>query len=155
MIFERAKRDDISELCAMRLAYISEDSGELPADRLKTIADTLPAYLGKHLEKDLYAFVCREDGVIAGCCMLYVSEKPPGANFPTGRTGTVLNVYTMPDQRKKGIARRLMEMLISFSREQGLDYIELKATEAGYPLYKSLGFEDSVSHYHEMRFYCG
>lgn len=33
----------------------------------------------------------------------------------------------------------------------GLDFVELKATDAGYSLYRSLGFEDSVSKYHNMK----
>ena len=33
-----------------------------------------------------------------------------------------------------------------------LDFVELKATEDGYGLYKAVGFIDSVSKYHNMRF---
>lgn len=159
MIFERANINDIPALTAMRLAYIKEDSGELPDGRMSEIAGNLPGYFEKHLEKEVFAFVCRVEDhraglTVAGCCMLYISEKPPGASFPTGKTGTVLNVYTLPDFRKKGIARRLMEDLMSFARKCGLDYVELKATEMGWPLYKSLGFEDYISCYHEMKLYC-
>lgn len=35
--------------------------------------------------------------------------------------------------------------------KQNLSVVELKATEAGYPLYKLLGFEDEKSKYHSMR----
>lgn len=54
----------------------------------------------------------------------------------------MLNVYTCKEYRRQGIARNLMETLLSYSREQKLDFIELKATEDGYPLYKNLGFAD-------------
>lgn len=33
----------------------------------------------------------------------------------------------------------------------GLDYVELKSTEAGYRLYKSLGFSEEQSRYHNMK----
>ena len=157
MTFERADSGDIAKLTALRTAYIKEDSGELPPGVMKTIADALPAYFEKHLDKDLFAFVCREErgtegDIIAGCCLLHVSEKPPGASFPTGRVGTVLNVYTVPEYRKKGIARKLMLMLLARARELRLDFVELKATEAGYLLYRSLGFEDARSEYREMKY---
>ena len=158
MQFGRAGRDDIPALTALRIAYIREDSAGLPEDKLQKIAGRLPDYFGRHLDRDLFAFVCRDGGEnsrgdIVGCCLLYVSEKPPGANFVTGRVGSVLNVYTAPERRRMGVGRRLMEMLLALARELELDHVELKATEAGYPLYRSLGFGECGSEYRVMRYY--
>ncbi len=44
-----------------------------------------------------------------------------------------------------------MEFLISDAKEMKLDFVELKATDNGYKLYKSVGFEDIVSKYHNMK----
>ena len=51
----------------------------------------------------------------------------------------------------------LMEqmMLIAEAEKLGLDYVELKATDEGYGLYKKLGFEDTVSKYHNMKYIFG
>ena len=46
----------------------------------------------------------------------------------------------------------LIKMLLQESKEMNLDFVELKATESGYNLYKSLGFEDVISKYHNMKF---
>lgn len=43
-------------------------------------------------------------------------------------------------------------MLLAGSPKMGLDYVELKATDAGYHLYRTLGFEDAASKYHSMKF---
>ena len=43
-------------------------------------------------------------------------------------------------------------MMISEAEKLELDFIELKATNAGYNLYKSLGFKDAVSKYHNMKY---
>ena len=150
MTFEQAGVGDIGALTALRVAYLKEDYGELPQDTLTDIADRLPAYFRAHLNRDLFAFVCRDAGEIAGCCLLYVSEKPPNPAFPHGKEGTVLNVYTKPPFRKRGIAGNLMKRLLAEAKALGLDRVELKATDAGYPLYRSLGFEDAVSKYHPM-----
>ena len=101
---------------------------------------------------DLFAFLCRVDGTAAGCCLLYISEKPANPTFINGRTGSVLNVYTRPQFRRRGIAGKLMGMLLSEAGRLGLDFVELKSTDVGYPLYKSVGFEDAVSKYHNMKF---
>ncbi len=116
------------------------------------ISASLPTYFHNHLNKDLFAFICRTDTTIAGCCFLYVSEKPANPSFINGKTGTVLNVYTRPQFRRKGIARELIKMLLSESEKMHLDFVELKSTDAGYNLYKSLGFDDVVSKYHNMKY---
>ena len=78
-------------------------------------------------------------------------EKPMSPSFITGKTGTVLNVYTKPDYRKKGYAKKLMTMMLEDTKAEGVSIVELKATEDGYSLYKSVGFEDVVAKYHNMK----
>lgn len=46
--------------------------------------------------------------------------------------------------------KELMNMLLEDATIMGLCVVELKATEQGYSLYKSIGFADSVSKYHQM-----
>ena len=152
MIFEMAGSDDIESLVELRLAYLSEDYGEIPQGKSAVIADKLPVYFRNHLNKDLFAFVCRSEDMITGCCFLYVSEKPSNPTFINGKTGTVLNVYTRPQFRRKGIAGNLIRALLEYSEKNGLDFVELQATDAGYSLYKSLNFEDVISKYHSMKY---
>ena len=152
MTYEKARPDDTEELTALRVEYLLEDYGEISQNKLTMISDSLRAYFHNHLNKDLFAFICRTDTTIAGCCFLYVSEKPANPSFINGKTGTVLNVYTRPQFRRKGIARELIKMLLSESEKMHLDFVELKSTDAGYNLYKSLGFDDVVSKYHNMKY---
>ena len=81
-----------------------------------------------------------------------MSEKPANVVFQTGRTGFVLNVYTKPDYRKQGIAKKLMKMLLSDAERFKLDFVELKASKDGYNLYKSIGFKEVFSEYTEMKY---
>lgn len=73
--------------------------------------------------------------------------------FITGRTGTVLNVYTKPQYRQKGYAKGIMNKLLSDAEERNLSVVELKSTEDGCRLYQSVGFVDEVSKYHAMKWY--
>ena len=43
-------------------------------------------------------------------------------------------------------------IMLAESEELHLDFVELKATDSGYSLYKSLGFEDVISKYHNMKY---
>ncbi|MCR4886003.1 MAG: GNAT family N-acetyltransferase [Clostridiales bacterium] len=152
MVFEAAKKSDIPALAALRLAYLLEDCGAIPPDQYARIAEGLPSYFQSRLNRDLFAFVCRDGDVLAGCCLLLVVRKPPSPAFVGGKTGTVLNVYTRPGYRKQGIAGELLRMLLKKAAALGLDRVELKATDAGYPLYRSLGFEEDASKYRPMKY---
>lgn len=152
MVFEKAGISDSASLVKLRVSYLAEDYKDMSELQIIQISEKLPDYYYNHLNKDLFVYVCREKEEIISCCFLYITEKPPNPAFINGRTGTVLNVYTKPAYRKRGIAGRLIKLLLSDSEKMGLDFVELKATDAGYNLYKSLGFEDLISKYHNMKF---
>ena len=85
--------------------------------------------------------------IIAGAGVI-VCELPP---FPQrqkngqikiaeARRGLIVNVFTEPEWRRRGIAKLLMEQMISWSRGQNLDDLVLHASEHGRALYEQLGF---------------
>ncbi len=97
---EKADLKDINELVQMRLEYLTEDYGSLTEIQSEKIRNQLPVYYHNHLNKDLFVYVVKSERIIS-CCFLLVSEKPANPSFINGKTGTVLNVYTKPQFRKK------------------------------------------------------
>lgn len=151
MIFEKATVQDICTLTELRIAYLQEDIGQITDADLELMNSSLPSYYEKHLNKNLMAYVVRDEVGIVSCAFLLIVEKPMSRSFFTGKTGTVLNVYTKPEYRKKGYAKKLITMMLEDAKAEGVSVIELKATEDGYSLYKSVGFEDVVAKYHNMK----
>ena len=151
MIFDKATIEDIGVLTDLRIAYLNEDLGVISNENLELMQAFLPSYYEKHLNKDLMAYVARDEMDIVSCAFLLIVEKPMSPSFITGKTGTVLNVYTKPDYRKKGYAKKLITTMLEDAKAEGLSIIELKATEDGYSLYKSVGFEDVVAKYRNMK----
>jgi GNAT superfamily N-acetyltransferase len=90
--------------------------------------------------------VDREDPrVVAGGAGLQQRTVLPfpfgeGRGVGSGREALVINVYTEPRFRRLGLARRMMEALIDWSRTAGIERIALHASPDGRPLYESLGF---------------
>lgn len=152
MLFVKATENEINELTELRIAYLQEDFGSISESDLQRMKAALPQYFREHLNRDLMVYLAKDGNEISACAFLLVVEKPMSPAFLTGKTGTVLNVYTKPEHRKKGYARRLMNDLLADAGNLGLSVVELKATEDGYHLYQSVGFEDVVSKYHAMRF---
>ena len=151
--FGQASLSDVPELVRLRIGYLSDDFGTLDPQQEADLWRELPAYFELHLDYDLLAFVAREQetGAIVSCAWLLLVIKPPSPRFPHGQTGTLFNVYTLPKHRRRGLARQVMLHLLDAARALNLDVVELHATEDGYPLYQSLGFEDDSSTHVAMR----
>lgn len=86
------------------------------------------------------------DRTVAGGAVI-ISPWPAHAYDLECRRATILNVYTDPDHRRRGIARQLMETMIHWCKQQGLARVTLHASDDGRHLYESLGFQPS----NEMR----
>ena len=52
----------------------------------------------------------------------------------------VVNVFTEPRRRRRGLARLLIEQIIAWSRQHGIESLVLHASDDGRILYKQLGF---------------
>lgn len=153
MVVENAEIADIDLLTEFRIAYLKEDLGKLDEKDIRKIRRDLPDYFKKNLNENIFCYLIRDEGNITACAFLLVVEKPMSPAFITGKTGTILNVYTKPSYRHKGYAKKIMEKLLSDAVEKNLSVVELKSTEDGYKLYKSVGFTDEVSKYHVMKWY--
>jgi len=99
MIYRQAKESDILQLINMRLAYFAEDYGKLSDEQIKTIRSQLKDYFSKHLNRDLFVYVCEDNAIIVSTVFLLIQEKPANPSFITGITGTIMNVYTLPQYR--------------------------------------------------------
>lgn len=151
---ERACINDIASLTALRLEFLQEDCGELSVETKSKLIDALPAYFEKNLNHNFFCYLIREMEEVVACAFLLIVEKPANPMFITGRTGTVLNVYTKPRCRYKGYAKAMMETLLQDAVEMNLSFVDLESTDAGYNLYKSIGFTDvAASKYHPMKWY--
>src|SRR5688572_18626212 len=86
--------------------------------------------------------------VIAGGAGVQLRGVPPhpfraprGDAFAKGKHAIVLNVFTEPEWRRRGLARLLMQEILRWARAEPLDRLVLHATSDGRPLYEQLGFE--------------
>lgn len=71
----------------------------------------------------------------------------PTYHNPSGKKAYIMNMYTKPEYRRKGIAIKTLDLLIRDIRKMGITAISLEATDMGRPLYEKYGF---VKMDHEM-----
>jgi len=82
-------------------------------------------------------------GVAVGSGGVVVDQHPPGPSNLSGQIGYIMNVVTSPRYRRRGIARRIMQVMLRWLAEQGIQRVTLHTTDMGQPLYKELGFVGS------------
>ena len=95
---------------------------------------------------DQTTVLASDDGIIVGCASVSYMRIMPTFSHPTGKRAHIMNVYTKSSYRRKGIARKMCEMLIKDARDRGATEISLDATASGRPLYYTLGFKDSAEY---------
>jgi GNAT superfamily N-acetyltransferase len=80
------------------------------------------------------------DGSVAAGAGLWLMDWPPHMIGRGARRGNILNVYTGSNFRRQGLARRLMEAVLLWCRENSVDTIILHASPSGRGLYEAMGF---------------
>lgn len=138
---------DIPEIARQR-RRMCEDMNYTDAFALATMVTVTADYLNKAIPEGSFRswLACDNARVVAGGAVV-ISSWPAHAYDLECRRATILNVYTEPEYRRRGIARRIMETMIAWCKQEGFARVSLHASERGRPLYESLGFEDS----NEMR----
>lgn len=81
----------------------------------------------------------------------FPNQGSHGTTIAEGRQAIVLNVYTDPTWRRRGVARSLMEAVLAWARAHQIESLVLHASPDGRALYEHLGFAET----NEMRFMGG
>lgn len=84
--------------------------------------------------------LCIENGEPVACANLCYFSMMPTFSHPTGKRAHLMNVYVKKDFRRKGLAKKMLELLIEEAKSRKVTEISLDATEKGRPLYESMGF---------------
>lgn len=136
-----ADKNDIDMLMSIRLEMLRIVNGKSADYRFDDeLVDNSRRYF---LEGDQMTALAIDNGKAVACASISYIEIMPTFSHPTGKRAYILNVYTNTGHRRQGIARQMMNMLISDARARGVTEICLDATEQGRPLYEAMGFKES------------
>lgn len=138
----QATERDILELVRLRIDFLTEMNA---AEHHAPLPDGFEAVLIGYLESaipngNFVAYVAQEDEKIIATSGICFYQAVPSQSNPTGRIAYIMNMYTVPCQRKKGLATALLQRTIQEARLRGSTTITLHATEDGRNLYAKTGF---------------
>lgn len=143
MIYRKATMEDINELVRLRMEFLNEvqDSDRQNDEQL---AKQTFEYLKINMQNDSFiSWLALDDNKIVGTSGIYFYTVPPSYKNISGKTAYIMNMYTIPGYRSKGIANQLFNSVVKEARDRGCGKITLNATDMGRPLYLKNGFVDS------------
>lgn len=140
--------DDLETIVDHR-RQMFRDIGLGDATAIDPMCERFRPWLAQKMENAEYLawFAVAGDGEVAAGLGLWLMDWPPHMLGPGRWRANIINVYTRPESRRKGLARKLVETALEWCRSNDVSTVILHASDAGRPLYASLGFKPST----EMR----
>ncbi len=82
---------------------------------------------------------CEPVQIIGNATLCYTNMMPTFSH-PSGKRAHLMNVHVEKEFRRKGIARRMIELLADEAKEHGVTEISLDATDDGRKLYEAMNW---------------
>ncbi|MFA6127742.1 MAG: GNAT family N-acetyltransferase [Bacteroidales bacterium] len=132
---------DIETIIEYRIIFLQEVQG-IPGKKLElSLRKSLRQYFTKSIENDSFiSWIAEFDNKSIGFSGMVIREQPGNFEIPNGKTGYILNMFTLKEFRNNGIGTLLFQKLIDEAKQRNLDRIDLHATQDGEPIYRRFGF---------------
>lgn len=148
--YRKATLEDVALLVSMRMKMLRSVVPANDSEQWALSEASTEKYYSETLESGEHVCILAFDGNTCigtgGICFYRVL---PTYYKPTGEKAYIINMFTDPQYRGRGIGREILRLLVEEALERGVRYITLEATEQGRKLYEKNGF-GSVSS--EMQF---
>jgi len=144
MTYRKAILADAPALAHMRALFLA-DAGDLATQAQQAeIELILLDYFTSALADDSFAawIACDGERIVATSGLTF-SLVPPSYSNQSGKVAYIMNMFTLREYRRKGIAMKLFERIVEEAKLRGYSKITLHATDMGRPLYEKFGFCDS------------
>lgn len=138
----KASEKDISLIVDMKLKM----SKELGIDFLfqENIEEKIKQkYLDMYREDKGCHFILYEECEVVAIGGAMLKEDVPFCFFKTPYYGFIIDVYCIPEKRRKGYATEIMKSILKWLEEKEVHTIKLKPSHEGRLLYEKLGFRSS------------
>jgi GNAT superfamily N-acetyltransferase len=83
---------------------------------------------------------------VAGGGIILLERGPVPGCARIGRWAHIVNIYTVPEHRRRGLARRLVHAILDWCKTHAIDHVTLGASDQSKTLYESPGFQPTFRH---------
>ena len=141
LTYHRAGPEDLKLLVLTRVETLRAANSLGPNADLSLVEAQSRAYYQTALADGSHtAYLVLDGGACVGTGGISYYQVMPTCHNPSGQKAYIMNMYTAPACRRRGIARRTLELLVADAHARGVTHITLEATDMGRPLYERCGF---------------
>ena len=142
---------DIPLFVKHRIDYLKELQGEPDENREITLRIELENYFSNELSANrFFAFLLETDKQAVSFGAVVIKSIPGDFSSSTYFEGDILNMYTIPEARKKGFAGIVLDAISKESKKRGISKLSLHTTKDGEHLYRNSGFSEPAYPFLEM-----
>lgn len=139
--YKRTMPEDIEELVKTRIIVLRAANKLSDDVDMSLVEQETYAYYKRALETGEHiAYLVYDNGTFIGAGGVSFYQVMPTYHNPSGKKAYIMNMYTAPEYRRRGIAFHTLDLLVKAAKEQGVSQIALEATDMGQPLYEKYGF---------------
>lgn len=136
---------EVEVLTSYRMAYLAEMQGERSEEYQIKLKNELTQYFVQALtEERCFAFLAEQDGEALSFGAMVLKKIPGDFNQSSYLEGDILNMYTVPFARRKGISAMILDQLLAEARRRGMSKVSLHTSKDGEKLYRKFGFAEPV-----------
>lgn len=142
IVYREATLADVAALARLRIDFLKEvQSPETHLIDEEGLDKILQDYFAEYLSNgDFVAYLALVDNEIVSTSGLCFSKIIPGFTLLDGRVAYIMNIYTLPQWRKKGIGKQVFHHILEAAKTRNYKRVLLHATEDGRPVYEKFGF---------------
>lgn len=141
MFIRPATHTDLETLVSLRMRLFAETGEALTGEIADQVEQATREYFSKNLASALSrTWVVAVDGAVAAVGTLAFFTRPPYPGNLAGVEAYLLNMYTLPEFRRRGLAKAILTQAMAFAQEAGCGKVWLHASPAGRALYEEQGF---------------
>lgn len=145
VIIKKVEDTDISIMTEHRIDYLSQLQGERSMEYKLTLKKELEEYFRKSLQDgSFFALMAVYEGKALAFGGMVIKKIPGDFNRASYLEGDILNMYTIPEARRKGISSLILKALLNEAKRMGITKVALHTSKDGEKLYRKFGFEEPV-----------
>jgi GNAT superfamily N-acetyltransferase len=146
----RATVEDIGLLLELRQAMWREATLDMDTtDAALALQEARKYLLEKMPSGEYICYLAEAEGRVVGVGGMFLNRHLPRPRSPRGVEGYILNMLTLPEWRRRGVASAIVRELLKCAREAGASLVGLRASEDGRPVYEKFGFRENP-HYMQL-----
>lgn len=138
----RPATPDDAVLITQHRAKMFGDNKFASSEQMDAMSLAHEPWVRKRLRDGRYVgVIAEENGEAIASAGVFFADFPPHWMDAEPMRPYLLNFYTAPAARGRGIAKQMLQLLIDECRSRGAKAITLHASKFGKPIYEKFGFE--------------